>query len=155
MSRYEEATQEPYDIMKEVIEENWEFGTLSQAQIHIVFDTKKKKNGDKYVFARVSSTSEMQKYLSSTRDCPDGFHFILFIDKNVWNEIERADKKRLIFHELCHCSVDLDKKDPFSVRPHEIEQFEAEIRYNEDDPRWSMRLAEVAASIYDTKKNKE
>ena len=155
MSRYVEATQEPYDIMKEVIEENWEFEKLGQANIHIIFDTKKKKDGDKYVFARVQSTSELQRYLSADKDCPDGYHYIVYIDKNVWDNIERADKKRLVFHELCHCDVDMDKKDPYKTRPHEIEQFEAEIKYNEDDPRWGLRLAEIAASIYATKKDKE
>jgi len=151
MSRYEESTQEPYDIMKEVIEENWEFQSLSQANIHIIFDTKKKKDGDKYVFARIQSTSELQKYLSADRDCPDGHDYLIYIDKNIWDNIEKPDKKRLIFHELCHCNVDHDKKDPYKTRPHEIEQFGAEIKFNEDDPRWSLRVAEIASSIYDKK----
>lgn len=150
MSRYEESTNEPYDIMKELISNH--FPSLSGAKIHIIFDTKKKKSNGRLVFARIQSTSELQKYLSADPQAPEGYDYIMYIDKNIWDSLDTPDKKRIVFHELNHTDVDLDKKDPFGIKDHEIQMFESEVDFNEDDPKWTLRVSEVANSVYDKDK---
>ena len=146
MSRFEEATSEPYEIVTELVGQN--FPSLSGATFEIIFDTKKKTVGGRMVFARIQSTNDLLKYMSSNNNNPNGVDYIIYIDKALWDVIDRKDKERLIFHELNHCDVDLDKKKPFGIKDHDILMFESEISYNADDPKWTMRLSEVLNSIY-------
>lgn len=147
MSRFEEPTQEAEEILNEVIEEN--FPILEGAAIKVLFDSKKKKSGGKYEIARIQKCNELMRHLSADNIVPNGRDYIMYIDKNVWNEIPRADKKRLMFHELCHTDVDFEKNDPYKIRSHSIEGFHEEMDYNSDDPKWGERLAQVAESIYE------
>ncbi|MFW6046348.1 MAG: putative metallopeptidase [Candidatus Woesearchaeota archaeon] len=150
MSRFEEATGEPYEIVNGLIGEH--FPELSGAKFEIVFDTKKRKSAGRIVFARIQSTNDLAKYFTADQENPDGVDYILYIDKNLWNNITSEDKKRLIYHELCHCDVDLDKKKPFGIKDHDIQMFESEINYNNDDPRWTLRLASFLDDFYEQQK---
>ena len=147
MSRFIEATSEPFDIINELI--STEFPYLSGAKFEVVFDTKKRKSGDRLVFGRVQSTNDLTKYLSADKNNPDGADYIMYLDATLWENMEDADKKRLVYHELCHCNVDLDKKNPYKIKDHEIQMFESEIDYNADDPKWTMRLGTMLEALYE------
>jgi hypothetical protein len=45
-----------------------------------------------------------------------------------------------------------NEKDPFKLRPHEVEDFFEEIDLNASDPRWSERVATMAEALYDQEK---
>lgn len=147
MSRFEEATQEAQEILNEVTEES--FPVLEGAIIKVLFDTKKKKSGGKYELGRIQKCNELMRHLSADNFHPNGYDYIIYIDKNVWQEIPREDKKRLVFHELCHTEVDFEKTEPYRVRGHTIEGFHEEVDYNQDDPEWGQRLANIAESVYE------
>ena len=147
MPRFEEVTEEVNEILQEVIEEN--FPQLEGAAIKSIFDTKKRKSGNDYTLGRTKKCSEFEKYLSADNIHPNGYNYFIYLDKNTWSEIPRSDKKRLLFHELCHMEVDFEKKDPYMTKKHEIEGFHAELEYNKDDPDWGQRLANIAESIYE------
>ena len=147
MSRFTEATQEPYDIISELVAK--EFPNLAGARFEVIFDTKKRKSGNRLVFGRIQATGDLLQYLSSDKDNPEGVDYIMYLDANLWENMDNFDKKRLVYHELCHCEVDLDKKKPYGIKDHSIQMFEEEIDYNSDDPKWTMRLATMLESLYD------
>lgn len=147
MSRYEEATQEPYEIINELIPTH--FTPLAGSRIQVLFDTKKKMSGGKMVMGRIQSTGHLEKFLTADNDCPEGVDYIMYLDKNLWEKIEKDDKRRIIFHELNHCDVDLEKKNPYKIKDHEITMFESEFDFNADDPKWVSKLSLIMESIYD------
>ncbi len=146
-SRFEDASEELKSILDEVIEES--FPILEGAAVKPIFDTKKRKSGGEYTLAQIHKCSEIQKHLSADNMRPNGYDYFVYVDKNVWNEIPRSDRKRLLFHELCHTDVDFERKDPYKTRNHTITGFHEEIEYNKDDPEWGERLSNIASSIYE------
>jgi hypothetical protein len=83
----------------------------------------------------------------------EGFDYFIFIDKKVFEIMSDIDKVRLIRHELRHTLVDVEnEKDPFKLRPHEVEDFFEEIDLNASDPRWAERVATMAEALYDQEK---
>jgi predicted AlkP superfamily phosphohydrolase/phosphomutase len=146
MCRFEEVTKDVYDRVDRLVGEKFPY--LSGCHIHIVFDTKKRKTSGEFVLGRLQSTNDLLKFFSKDNEVPEGADYILYIDKNVWKEIDETDKKRLLFHELSHASVDLDKKQPYGIRDHDIKAFSEELEENKDDPKWVLRLSTIADSIY-------
>lgn len=147
MSRFEEGSQEAINIMNKLIEN--QFSYLSNATIEVVFDTKKRKSKGQYVLGRLQKANDLMKYLSSSNIYPDGIDYILYLDKNVFESLNENDKKRIIFHELCHAEMDAEASDPWKLKDHEFAGFYSELDYNRDDPRWSERIGAVAQSIYE------
>ena len=147
MSRFEEGTQEATEVLNEVIDEN--FHELEGASIKFLFDTKKRKSGGKYISGKLQKTSELTKHLSADNLNPRGHDYILYIDKNIWSEIPRADKKRLIFHYLSYAEIDFEKNEPYKTKNCDFYGFFDELTYNNDDPHWGQRIDQVAESIYE------
>lgn len=146
-SRFENAGAEVVQMVEDMVEE--QFPQLEGAAINVVFDTKKRKSGGQYVLGRLQKTNDLMRYLSESDEHPNGFDYILYLDKNVFNELSTSDKNRLIFHELCHADVDFEKNDPYRIRNHEIEGFFAELDYNQDDRQWDQRVATIASSVHE------
>ena len=144
--RFADVPQEVIDLVTVV--RNRYFETLSGAQIKIAFDTKKRTSGGNIVFGRMQKANDLIRYLTDDTQAPQGFDFILYLDQNIYHAMGEADRTRLIFHELCHCGVDLDRKDPFYIIPHDVETFYAEIEYNKDNPRWYESMSQIAAEVY-------
>lgn len=153
MSRFEEAPQEVYSLMNTIISDA--FPRLNGANIKVIFDTKKRISGGKYVFGRFAKTNELQKYLTADDIAEEGYDYFMYLDKNVYDVIEEPDKIRLIRHELQHSDVNFEAKEPYKVRGHEVEDFYEEIEYNREDPRWGERLLAVAESIYNSEDSGE
>lgn len=146
MSRFEEAPENVNDFLRKIIQKDFEY--LSSANIKVLFDTKKRKRGDSFIFGRLKKANEMEKFLSSTDFTPDGYDYFMYLDKGVYNSLEEKDRERLIRHELCHCDVDFEAKDPYKTRDHEITDFYSEIEFNRDDPRWMERVSGIAEALY-------
>lgn len=146
MSRYEQASEDSYKIMNDLIGDY--FSPLAGAKIEILFDTKKRKKDGRYVLGSIQATNDLTKFLTM-QDNGDSADYIMYLDKSVWKSLEEPDKKRLIYHELCHCDVDLEKSKPYKIKDHEIQGFYSELTYNEDDPKWNLRISTIAESIYD------
>ena len=149
MNRFEDANQEVTDLVNRVIGEN--FPELARARIKMVFDVKKRSSRGMYVFGRMQKCSEIMRKLSAAEaNAEDGYDYVLYLDKGVWDHIQEADRVRLVRHELRHCFYDLEAKgDPYKLVGHDYEDFAVEIDLNRDDPTWRNRLAAVAESVYD------
>lgn len=144
--RYEPVTDEVYVAGEAVI--MGFFPDLVAASILYVFDTKKRVSEGKIVVAKIKKMNEEMKFMAMNDDGVT-YDYVVFIDKNVWDVLDETDRKRILFHEFCHCTVDFEKKNPYNLRGHEIEGFYDEQNYNHDDPRWSERVSTVAESVYD------
>ncbi len=151
MSRYEQATENSYKILKELIGDH--FPSLAGAKFEILFDTKKKKKDGNYRIGSIQSTNDLTKFFTADDESGEGADYIVYLDKNIWKALDKEeyfndDKRRILFHELCHCNPDLEKEN-FKTRDHEIKTFYQEIKYNEDDPKWAARLSTMIKSIYE------
>ena len=148
--RFEEVGDEVIDVVEDVKLES--FPSLRGAKIKVLFDTKKRMSKGDLVISRIQKTNELLRHLTvDDANSDEGFDYILYVDKNVWNNVTTEDRVRLIRHELQHCEVDMDANGtPYKLRGHELEDFYDEIEFNKDDPRWAERCVEVAASIYES-----
>ena len=144
--RYEPVTDEVNDLCANIRMERFE--QLFEANFICVFDNKKKTSDGKIVVARIKKMNDELKFFTM-EDNGEKYHYIIFIDKEVWNVLEDNDKTRVITHELYHCEIDFDKKNPYGLRDCEIQTFYQEIEDNREDPQWAERINVVAESIYD------
>jgi len=145
--RYEDAVDEVVNRVEGVKSE--EFPNLDGANIMVVMDTQKKVSSGKYVIARIKKMNDELKFFTAN-DMGLTYDYVMFIDKVIFDALDTDDQRRVIYHELCHCEVDQSKKSPYGIKDHEIQGFYDEASYNEDDPRWSERVGDIAESIYDT-----
>ena len=144
--RFEDVTSDVTRMVDGMVDSD--FPELRTANITILFDTKKRKSGGQFVLGRLKKANDETKALAVGEDgvAPD---YVLFIDKNVFDALDPVDKKRLIYHQLCHTHYDGDCENPYKVKGPEIQTFYSEIEYNNDDQRWAERLSVVAESVYD------
>jgi hypothetical protein len=149
MSRFEDVTQEVDDFVKTVRKEY--FRELASANIKILYDTKKRNSGGKMVLGRMQKTNDLLRHLTvEDSNDTEGYDYIMYLDKAVFENVEDEDKVRLIRHEFQHCEVDMDaNSNPYKLRGHELEDFYDEIELNRDDARWAERCVEVGLSVYD------
>ena len=153
-SRYEEVPSQVSDLVKTVMHES--FPSLRNANIHVLFDCKKRMSGGKFCLGRMMRPNDLIRFFTETNLNPDGVDYVMFLDKMVFEAISNDDKIRIIRHEFQHCEVDSEnEKDPFKLRDHEITDFYDEIEHNKNDPRWLERVAIVAASLYEREKDSE
>lgn len=143
--RYEPVVDEVYQVLNRVREEH--FPELAGANILCVFDTKKKMKDGKIRLAEIKKCSEFVKFLTM-EDVGDeeGYDYIIEIYRSVWDLADDDEKVKLIRHELRHTNVDLDKKKPWGLRGHTVEDFYSELRLNRDNPRWAEALMMKVAS---------
>lgn len=149
MSRFEDVTEEVYNVLKEVKDAH--FPVLAGASIKVLFDVKKRTSGGKMVMGRIQKTNDLLRHLTvEESDNEDGFDYIMYLDKKIWDNIEKIDRVRLVRHELRHTLVDLDTSgNPFKIVPHDIEDFAEELMLNEDDIKWAERVGELGLHLYE------
>lgn len=147
MSRFEDAPVQTSMFVEGVVTKN--FPELQGALIKVMYDNKKRKSGGRFVFARIKKTNdELKAFAVDEAGTP--YDYVMFLDHLLWDNIEEKDREKLVFHELCHCLVDLDSNtDQFKIQDHEIQTFYAEIEFVRDDPRWVERLSVICAHVYD------
>jgi len=152
-TRYANAGEEEYAILTEV-RNKW-FDHLQEARIRILFDLKKRQSGKKLVLARIYKTNDLIKHLTLSEKETDGTDLIIFLDKVCWDAIQRPEKIRIMRHELRHVEVELGKKQPFVIVGHDIEDFVAEVKENQDDVDWRRSVVELTSEIYQQKEEEE
>ena len=144
--RFEDVTSDIYQMVENIIKD--EFPALDGAKFIILYDTKKRKTGGRYIIGRIKKANDELKALSMSDEGipPD---YIMFLDKQIFNVLDDRDKERVVHHELCHCEVNFDSENQYRIKDHEIQSFYAEIDYNNDDHRWTERVSSIAESVYD------
>jgi hypothetical protein len=146
--RFDNGSEESYEIMRNLIEEN--FPELAGCRIKILFDNKKRMSGGKIVLGSIQKPNELTRFfMAPEAGDEEGFDYVIRLDKKCWDLIELEDKIRIIRHELRHTDVDFDSTTPYKVRGHTIEDFYSEVNLNQDDPRWAQRVAESTMAAYE------
>jgi len=135
MPKFKDVPNSVYELKDQVVKQY--FSNLVNAKFKILFYEKAKKSKGRVVLAYIKMTSSLEKFLS-----PDDYDYILFIDENIWNITDKTpkDRERLIRHELRHCFVDIEAKQPYKLVGHDFEDFTEEVKLNSDDPTWASRL---------------
>lgn len=150
--RFEEVTEEVMDLLKEVRSEY--FPELKNAKVKMLFDVKKRTSGGRITLGRIMKTNDLLRLLTIDRVDPiEGFDYIITLDKTCWEVIEKADKIRIIRHELRHAYFDIDSEEnPYKLVDHSIMDFYEELDLNRDDPRWHERVGALTEGIYEQRK---
>ena len=147
MSRFASVTQDVKDMIRAVRAEH--FPELRNAEILVLFDKKKRMSGGALVLGRIQKTNDLIKKLSD-EVVDEGYDYIMYLDKKMWEVSAEMDRERVIRHEFRHCFVDLDARGtPYKLIGHTIEDFYEEVELNDDDPRWRLRLGEITYAAYD------
>lgn len=147
MSRFYDADVSVVTMMNELIYER--FPNLRAASIKVMMDSKTKvdKLTERVTFAYIKCANEVERFLTKSGQNLSGMDYFLFINDLVWELADERNKKRIISHELRHAF--LDEKGNFRTIRHDIEDFYAEVRLNEDDPMWGQALATIALAKID------
>jgi len=125
------------------------FPELRNAEILVLFDKKKRMSGGALVLGRIQKSNDLIKKLTD-EVVDEGYDYIMYLDKKMWEVSAEMDRERVIRHEFRHCFVDLDARGtPYKLLGHTIEDFYEEVELNSDDQRWRMRLGEITYAAYD------
>jgi len=153
--RYEDAAEAEYKLLEKVRSES--FRELFDAKIKILFDLRKKSSGGKIVLAKIYKTNELIRHLTleNLDHLTMGTDLIIFIDKLFWSLVEEIDKIRVLRHELRHVDYCPEKKFSYQLIGHDVEDFESEIRLNQDDIGWRKRVAELTLLAYQQREEQE
>ena len=148
LNRYEDSPQEVADFAEQVRARY--FPELARARIAVLFDLRRRKSRGNWILASIHKPNELTKHFTKSNLNPSGLDYVIVLDKAVWAEIQEQDRIRIVRHELRHTFYDLEAKgDPYKLVGHDVEDFWTEIDLNKDDPRWRIRVSEIAESVYD------
>lgn len=148
MIRFEDCTSEVSDLAREVQAEY--FPELRNVKIKYLFDLKKRLSGGALTLARCQKANDLIRHFTIDEAGGDeGYDYIIYLDKVVWNNIERVDRIRLLRHEMRHIWIDDEAKNPIKLCDHDVNDFAEEIELNRDDTRWAERVSDLGIQIYE------
>jgi hypothetical protein len=148
MSRYIEADEKLVEVFLKIIENH--FPMYQNFNFKLIFDTKRRLNKGKIVFASIELASEKIRFFSKDNVAVEGYDYILIVDHKAWELANDIDKERIIRHELRHVFVEESGK--LKIVGHDVEDFREEIKLNADDPDWGFKLAVVVNDVYEQEK---
>lgn len=147
--RYEDADENLVEVFLKVAEERFP-NTCANLNVKLMFDTKKRVRNGKTCLASVEIASDKIKYFTRHEVEVGGYDYIVIVDKKAWELANEKNRVRLISHELRHIFV--DENDKRKLMPHDIEDFVIEVKLNEDDPDWGIKLCTLVTDVYDQEK---
>ncbi len=148
MHRYEDSDDNLTEVFLNVLEEH--FPQLQFLNFKLIYDTKRRVSKGRLVLASIETASPKIKYLSKDNIAVDGYDLLLIVDQKAWEVASVDQRVRLIRHELRH--VEIDETGTVKVVGHEIEDFYIEVKLNQDDPEWRMKLATLTRDMYEQEK---
>lgn len=155
--KFEDVGESVEKLFQEVLKKD--FPELTQCTFKLIFRTKKQMVDGKYGVACLKKMNEFARFLSSAEtDTEEGYDYAIIIDKNIYSVLDKADQYRILRHELRHCVVDYEKKDPYKTRGHSVEDFYEDIEIEAKlggDPRWMERIGVVCESVYSKENEKK
>lgn len=100
---------------------------LETVRVEYVFNEAPMKAKGKELFARAKKKSGLDAFLFAppTEDDPKPF-FVIEINKQAWDVLNKKQKRALVDHELCHCLWDVEKG--LYMRTHDVEEFSEIIK---------------------------
>jgi len=148
MTRFIDVDDSIVEVFLKVIGER--FPVLGQLKIRLVFDLKKRIKQGKLCLAVTELANDKIKYFSKDDLAIEGYDVVITFDMKAWELASEKDRMRIMSHELRH--VFIDEKGKVKLLPHDVSDFRAEQKLNEDDPDWGFKLGTVVVDIYDQEK---
>ena len=148
MNRYIDCDETFVEMFLQVLEER--FPMYGNLKFKLIFDLKKKVNKGKICLGDITLASDKIKYFTKDNVALDGYDYVIILDRKAWELASKEDKKRIISHELRHVFVDDNGK--LKILPHDISDFVAEQKLNQDAPDWGLKLATLVNDIYEQEK---
>ena len=145
--RYEEADKDAVRLMEEVRAKH--FPGMERARIKLLYDLRRRKAVNGLVLGAIRKPNDLVRFFSrKDASAVQDYDYVITVDKVAWMAASELERIRLIRHELRHTDYDIEAKDPFRLIKHDVNDFRAEIKLNEDDPEWANRVAARAVEIY-------
>jgi len=149
MGRYTDIDDSVVEVFLKIIGNR--FPVLGQLKTKLVFDTKKKVKQGKICLAVTELANDKIKYFSKDDVAIEGYDIVITFDMKAWELANTQDRERIMSHELRH--VFIDEKGKVKLLPHDVSDFRAEQKLNEDDPDWGFKLATLVSDVYDQEKD--
>ena len=151
---YEEVPSQTENLVAQVREQY--FPELRGVNMKVLFNTKKKNSRGRMVLGQMLKPNNLIKFFTESKLHPEGFDYVMFLDKLTYEAIDEEDRIRIIRHELRHCFVDPEREeDPYLLIDHDITDFYAEVEINKEDPRWLERVSIIAVSEHEREADAE
>lgn len=115
----------PLEMLAAQLVANWrELGHLKQASIGVLWKQKGGKSGGKEVWGKANKTSGLVLHYSR-----HDFIIWLAADHCREGEITNGDLEALLYHELCHCDMEMDDNGnvKWAIRGHDVTAFYTEL----------------------------
>ena len=148
MNRYTDCDESFVELFLQVLEER--FPMYGNLKFKLMFDLKKKVNKGKICLGSITLASDKIKYFTKDNVALEGYDYVMILDKKAWELASLDDRKRIISHELRHVFVDDNGK--LKILPHDISDFVAEQKLNQDAPDWGIKLSILVDDIYEQEK---
>jgi len=148
MNRYIDCDETFVEMFLQVLEER--FPMYGNLKFKLIFDLKKKVNKGKICLGNITLASDKIKYFTKDNVALDGYDYVIILDRKAWELASKDDKKRIISHELRHVFVDDNGK--LKILPHDVSDFVAEQKLNQDAPDWGIKLSTLVNDIYEQEK---
>lgn len=149
MTRFIDADDSVVEVFLDTMEKRFPF--IAQLKIKLVYDLKKRVKEGKLCLASVELASEKIKFFSRDDVAVEGYDYVITFDKKAWDHATPSDRARLMSHKLRH--IFIDEKGKYKIMPHDVSDFRAEIKLNEDDPDWDFRLSALVGAMYDQERD--
>lgn len=140
-------------IAEALIKKHVEFGMLRRIRIDYVFRSAAARDKGKLTLGKAKKITGLEALLATPDLASDpeatsefAAFFALEVAADTWELMNYRQREALVFHELCHFSVDVDEEGNaiLSIRPHDVEAFAAEIQHYGP---WKMDLYEFLDNI--------
>ncbi len=148
MARFVDINESVVEVFMDVLENR--FPNLAQLKIKLIFDTKRRVKQGEIVLSSTELASEKIKFFSKDDLAVEGYDIVIVFDMKAWELSDKKNRKRIMSHELRH--VFIDEKGKVKLTPHDISDFRAEQKLNEDDSEWAFALAILVNDIYEQEK---
>ncbi len=151
MSRYLEVEENVYTTLGGLLDKR--FNSFATLNFKLVFDLKKRISKGKIVLASTEVATEKLRFLTSDNENPEGYDYLIIIDKVAWEYADDIDRERLLSHELNH--IFITEKGKLSLVDHDVNDFQLEINKNHSKPNWNIDLSTLTTSIYEQESDRE
>lgn len=140
-------------IAEALINKHVEFRMLRKIRIDYVFRSTAARDKGKLTLGKAKKITGLEALLATPDLANDpeatsefASFFALEAAADTWELMNHRQREALIFHELCHFTVDVDEEGNaiLSIRPHDVEAFAAEIQ--QYGP-WKMDLYDFLETI--------
>ena len=149
MGRFTDIDESVVEMFLKVVGSR--FPVLGQLKTKLVFDTKKRVKQGKICLAVTELANDKIKYFSKDDVAIEGYDIVITFDMKAWELASEKDRERIMSHELRH--VFIDEKGKVKLLPHDVSDFRAEQKLNEDDPDWGFKLATLLSDVYEQEKD--